>query len=224
MSHLLREHSPITEDGWELLDSEARERLAPRSRPASWSFLRAARLAVFGDDLGRVKEIGDPPAKESMAPSARSGPGRAARALRGRWLRAPTPIAAPRTPNWRRSSRPPRDRRRRERRRLPPLKAAGITGIVEASPHDPSVGEDFERYPRHVAKAVDALPEARVDWPYRLALGPDPHTLVLEISQHGGYPLLEHLREIVGGPLFWSPGVKGGSAQHARQQLPLRVR
>ena len=29
MSHLLREQAPITEAGWELLDAEARERLAP---------------------------------------------------------------------------------------------------------------------------------------------------------------------------------------------------
>ena len=32
---------------------------------------------------------------------------------------------------------------------------------------------------------------------------------MLETSEHGGYPLLEHLREIVGGPLVWAPGVDG---------------
>src|SRR2546423_334013 len=40
-------------------------------------------------------------------------------------------------------------------------------------------------------------------------LGPDAYTNVLETSEHGGYPLLEHLRKIVGGPLVWSPGVDG---------------
>ena len=29
MSHLLREHAPITEAGWSLIDDEARERLTP---------------------------------------------------------------------------------------------------------------------------------------------------------------------------------------------------
>src|ERR1700727_2728265 len=29
MSHLLREHAPITDDGWKLIDEEARERLLP---------------------------------------------------------------------------------------------------------------------------------------------------------------------------------------------------
>ena len=88
--------------------------------------------------------------------------------------------------------------------------AAGITSIAEASTHDPfPLGEDCERYPRHVSKAVDALRGAGIDGPYGMALGPAAHTNVLETSQHGGYPLLEHLREILGGPLVWAPGVDG---------------
>jgi len=31
---------------------------------------------------------------------------------------------------------------------------------------------------------------------------------VLE-TEHGGYPLLDHLRKIIGGPLVWAPGVEG---------------
>ena len=89
-------------------------------------------------------------------------------------------------------------------------KAAGIAGIAEVSQHDPiALGEDCERYPRHVAKAVEALLSAGIEGPYGLALGPDAYTRVLETSEHGGYPLLEHLREILGGPLVWAPGVNG---------------
>ena len=88
--------------------------------------------------------------------------------------------------------------------------AVGIKGIAESSPHDPiALGEDCERYPRHVAKAVERSARRGIDGPYGLALGPEAHTNVLETSQHGGYPLLEHLREIVGGPLTWAPGVEG---------------
>jgi uncharacterized linocin/CFP29 family protein len=88
--------------------------------------------------------------------------------------------------------------------------AVGISGIAESSPHDPiKLGKDCERYPRHVAKAVDTLRGAGIDGPYGLALSPKAHTDVLETSQHGGYPLLEHLREIVGGPLVWAPGLEG---------------
>jgi uncharacterized linocin/CFP29 family protein len=88
--------------------------------------------------------------------------------------------------------------------------AAGIVGIAQASPHDAiTLGEDCARYPRHVAVAIEALLGAGIDGPYGLALGPDAHTRVLETSEHGGYPLLEHLRKILGGPLVWAPGVRG---------------
>jgi uncharacterized linocin/CFP29 family protein len=89
-------------------------------------------------------------------------------------------------------------------------KAAGIVGVAEASAHDPiTLGDDCERYPRHVAKAIELLLTAGIDGPYGLALGPEAHTRVLETSEHGGYPLLEHLREILAGPLVWAPGVDG---------------
>ena len=32
---------------------------------------------------------------------------------------------------------------------------------------------------------------------------------MLETTEHGGYPLLDHLRKILGGPLVWAPGVDG---------------
>src|SRR2546430_962130 len=59
------------------------------------------------------------------------------------------------------------------------------------------------------ARAVEALLRAGVGGPYGLALGPEAYTRVLETSEHGGYPLFDHLRKIIGGPLVWSPGVQG---------------
>src|SRR4029079_13156820 len=80
------------------------------------------------------------------------------------------------------------------------------------SPHERiTLGEDCERYPRHIEKAVDTLRAAGIEGPYGLALGPDAHTRVLQTSEHGGYPLLEHLREILGGPIVWAPAVEGGT-------------
>ena len=32
---------------------------------------------------------------------------------------------------------------------------------------------------------------------------------MVETAEHGGYPLLDHLREILGGPIVWAPGVRG---------------
>jgi uncharacterized linocin/CFP29 family protein len=95
--------------------------------------------------------------------------------------------------------------------------AAGITGVTEASTQDPiTLGEDCARYPRHVAVAVDALRAAGVGGPYGLALGPEAHTRVLETSEHGGYPLLDHLRKILDGPIVWAPAVNGAAVLSMR--------
>jgi uncharacterized linocin/CFP29 family protein len=32
---------------------------------------------------------------------------------------------------------------------------------------------------------------------------------VAETAEHGGYPLFDHLKKIVGGPIVWAPGVDG---------------
>ena len=89
-------------------------------------------------------------------------------------------------------------------------KAADITGIADASTHDPiALGEDCERYPRHVAQAVEELLSAGVGGPYGLALGPEAYARVLESTEHGGYLVFDHLRKILDGPLVWAPGVAG---------------
>jgi uncharacterized linocin/CFP29 family protein len=220
MSHLLRRHAPITEGNWELLDSEARERLTPA--------LAARKLVDFdgphgwqysATNLGRTKEIADPPGQGVNAVQRQ--------VLALVELRASFAISRAELADADRGA---------EDADLGALddaahriavaentavfhgwKEAGITGILEASPHDSiELGEDCDRYPRHVAKAVDALLSVGVEGPYGLALGPEAHTRVLETSEHGGYPLLEHLREVVGGPLVWSPGVQGAAVLSVR--------
>lgn len=220
MSHLLREHAPITEGGWELLDSEARERLAPAlaarklvdfSGPHGWQY--------SATNLGRVKEIGDPPSKGV------NGAQRQVLALVE--LRAPFSVNRSELADADRGAEDADLNALDEAAHAIAVAenaavfhgwdAAGITGILEASPHDAiELGEDCERYPRHVAKAVEALLAAGVAGPYGLALGPETYTRVLETSEHGGYPLLEHLREVAGGPLVWSPGVKGAAVLSLR--------
>jgi uncharacterized linocin/CFP29 family protein len=220
MGHLLRGHAPITEAGWELLDAEARERLAPA--------LAARRLVDFdgphgwehsATGLGRVEEIGDPPG-EGVAGAQRQ-------VLALVELRAPFSVVRSELEDADRGAADPDLAALDEAaHRIAVAEnaavfhgwgAAGIAGVVEASPHDPiELGEDCERYPRHVAKAVEALLGAGIGGPYGLALGPEAYTRVLETSEHGGYPLLEHLREIVSGPLVWSPGVRGAAVLSTR--------
>jgi uncharacterized linocin/CFP29 family protein len=87
---------------------------------------------------------------------------------------------------------------------------AGIAGIAEASPHEAiPLGQNADVYPRSVARAVELLLNSGIAGPYGLALGRDEYTRVVETAEHGGYPLLDHLRKILAGPIVWSPGVRG---------------
>jgi len=213
VSHLLREHAPITDAGWQLLDAEARGRLTPG--------LAARKLVDFSGphgwehsatNLGRVRALAEEPGEGLVAAQ------REVLALLE--LRAPFSLARGELRDADRGAQDiDLDALDRAARRIAiaenravfhGLKAAGMSGITEAATHDPiALGEDCERYPRHVAHALQMLLHAGVEGPYGLALGPEAYTRVLEASEHGGYPLLDHLREIVGGPLVWAPGVRG---------------
>jgi uncharacterized linocin/CFP29 family protein len=89
--------------------------------------------------------------------------------------------------------------------------AGSITGITEASPHEPVIiGSDYDLYPSYVAAATSRLKLAGVAGPYALAIGPRCYTGVLEQTEMGGYPVLEHLKLILGGgPIVFAPGVDG---------------
>jgi uncharacterized linocin/CFP29 family protein len=88
--------------------------------------------------------------------------------------------------------------------------AAGIQGIAPASPHDAiPISDDYDQYPGAVARAVATLRTAGVSGPYAVALGPRCYTGVIETTEHGGYPVLEHIKLIAGGPVIWAPGVNG---------------
>jgi uncharacterized linocin/CFP29 family protein len=213
MSHLLREFAPITEVGWGLIDDEARERM----RPA----LAARKLVDFGGphgwehsatNLGRTRALADAPGDGLTAVQRR--------VLPIVELRAPFALSRDELRDADRGAEDVdldvldqaalRMATAENRAVFHGWEAAGITGIAEASTHDAiALGDDCERYPRHVARAVEALLCAGVAGPYGLALGPEAYTRVLETTEHGGYPLLEHLRKIIGGPLVWAPGVQG---------------
>jgi uncharacterized linocin/CFP29 family protein len=87
---------------------------------------------------------------------------------------------------------------------------AQIKGIAEASPHSPvSLGDSFGQYPTWVAMAVAVLRDAGVEGPYGIALGPRCYSGILETTEDGGYPILERVRLILGGPVVYAPAVDG---------------
>jgi uncharacterized linocin/CFP29 family protein len=213
MSHLLREHAPITQTGWDLIDEEARERLTPGlaarklidfSGPHGWEY--------SATNLGRTRPGAD---DQFEGVSARQR-----RVLAVVELRVPFAVSREELRDADRGAVDVNLDALDEAARLMAtaenraifhgFEAADISGIADVSTHEAiALGEDCDRYPRHVATAVEALLAVGIDGPYGLALGPDAYTRVLQTGEHGGYPLLEHLRKIIGGPLVWSPGVVG---------------
>jgi uncharacterized linocin/CFP29 family protein len=214
MSHLLREHAPITEATWQLLDDEARTRLTPAlaarklvdfAGPHGWEFSAA--------NLGRTTPLAGAPGDGVR--------GRQRRVLAVVELRAAFTLSRAELDDADRGAEDVdlaaldeaahRLATAENRAVFHGFDEAGITGIAQAATNDSiTLGDDCTAYPRHVARSLEALLQAGIDGPYGLALGPEAYTRVLETTEHGGYPLLEHLRKIVGGPLVWAPGVDGG--------------
>ena len=90
-------------------------------------------------------------------------------------------------------------------------KAGQIKGITESTSHSAlTLSADAEHYPTAVAEAVDVLRGAGIGGPYGLALSPGIYTEIVHTAEHGGHLLLDHLRQILGGPLVWAPGVEHG--------------
>ena len=213
MSHLLREQAPVTEASWHLIDDEARDRLTPA--------LAARKLVDFAgphgwehsaSNLGRTRSLADAPV-DGIAAEQR-------RVLAMVELSAPFTLARAELRDADRGARDidlaPLDEAAHRvataenRAVFHGWESADIVGIADASPHkEIALGQDCERYPRHVARAVEELLNAGVAGPYGLALGPKAYRRVLESTEHGGYPLFDHLRKILGGPLVWAPGVDG---------------
>jgi uncharacterized linocin/CFP29 family protein len=212
MNHLLRSLAPITDAGWTMLDEEARERLTPA--------LAARRLVDFSGPRGW---------EHSATNLGRSAPLESApcEGVEGR-RRQVLPLVELRADFELRREELRDGDRGADDIDLAPLDAAAhrvaiaenvavfhgwdgaIKGIAEASPHEQmALGETAERYPRHVAAAVERLLESGITGPYGLALGPDQHRRVIETAEHGGYPLLDHLSKILEGPIVWAPGVAG---------------
>lgn len=212
-NHLLRSHAPISQANWEEIDQEARERVVVA--------LAARRLVDFSGphgwehsatNLGRVEPIAQAPCPGVSGQRRRVLPLAEARAdftLSREELRAGDRGAA--DLDLEALDRAARNLAVAENKAVfHGWPQAGIQGVTEASPH-PAVPRPagFDDYPRPVAKAVELLLQSGIGGPYGLALGTDDYTGVIETAEHGGYPLFDHLRAILQGPIVWSPGVEG---------------
>jgi uncharacterized linocin/CFP29 family protein len=212
VTHLLRSHAPITDEGWKQLDEEVRQRIVPSlaarklvdfSGPHGWTHSAA--------NLGRVTSI-DPPATGLEAQQRRVLPLAELRVnfsvSRSELLDIDRGAA-----DFDLSALDSAARRIAEAENVAVFggwPAAGIPGIKGTATTSPvPLGDDVAHYPRHVARAVEMLLDAGISGPYGLAIGPDGYTGVVETTEHGGLIVFDHLRQILNGPIVWAPGVVG---------------
>lgn len=212
MNHLLRSLAPISDAGWKLLDDEARQRSVPA--------LAARKLVDFSGPHGWDYSATNLGRTERPEPSPSEGViGAQRRVLPLVEIRADFAVTRA---ELRDADRGADDTNLRELDTAAHQIAVAeniavfhgwpglITGIAEASPYEQTrLGEAADGYPRQVAGAVDRLLGSGITGPYGLALGREQYRRVSETAEHGGYPLLEHLRKILEGPIVWAPGVSG---------------
>ncbi|HWG72428.1 MAG TPA: family 1 encapsulin nanocompartment shell protein [Acidimicrobiales bacterium] len=214
MNHLLRELAPLSDAAWKEVDEEAKARLG--------TYLAARRLVDFSGpqgwdhsahNLGRTSAVADSPHADLRV--------RTRRVLPLVELRVPFSLARAELDDIERGAGGvdlgPLD----EAAKVIALAenvavfhgfaAGGIEGITQATSHGAiKVTGALDSYPTHVARAVQVLKEDGIGGPFGLALSSDVWTGVVETTEHGGYPLLEHLRRaIIGGPIVWAPGLEG---------------
>jgi uncharacterized linocin/CFP29 family protein len=213
MNHLLRSLAPITDSGWELLDSEAKQHLT--------AALAARKLVDFAGPRGWEHSA----TNLGRATAVAKAPGEGVTALQRRVLplvelRAAFTVSRDELRDHSRGARDvDLESLDTAAHRIAIVEniavfhgwpKADIAGIAEVSPHEAiPLGQNAEVYPRSVARAVELLLHSGISGPYGLALGRDEYTRVVETAEHGGYPLLDHLRKILEGPIAWSPGVTG---------------
>jgi len=213
MDHLYRELAPISDSAWEQIESEAKSRLVTHLAARKLVDLEGPRgWDHSATDLGRVDEV------ESPAEGVR---GARRRVLPLVELRAGFSVSREELDDADRGAGnielPELDEAVREialaenTTVFHGYAAAGMLGLTEASSHAPiPVEADMEQYPKVVARATDVLRRAGIGGPYGLAIDPDTYTVIVETTEHGGYLLLDHLRQILDGPVVWAPGVEGG--------------
>lgn len=213
MNHLFRDLAPISEAAWAEIEEEAKRSLE--------NFLAARRLVDFSGPhgweasavpLGTITALAKAPAdgvegaRRQVQPYVE---------LRSRFALKRDELDAVDRGHTSPDLQPVTDAARRialaeDRTVFHGYTDGEVQGVVDSSPHDPvELGDRFGEYPRWVAMGVARLRDAGVEGPYGIALGPRCYAGILETTEDGGYPVLERLRLILGGPAVYAPAVDG---------------
>ncbi|MHB1533173.1 MAG: family 1 encapsulin nanocompartment shell protein [Acidimicrobiales bacterium] len=212
MNHLLRELAPVPDAAWEQVDEEAKTRLT--------TYLAGRRLADFSGPHG-WGHAACPLGRSETISSLEDGiTARLRQVLPMVELHVPFTLSRAELDNAARGDEAidlaPLDKAARvmalaeNRAVFHGYPAAQIRGMTDAGGRSLEPETSWEHLAKVVATAVERLLLSGVGGPYGLALGDDAWVGVMESTEDGGYPLMDHLRQILGGAILWAPGVEGG--------------
>jgi uncharacterized linocin/CFP29 family protein len=87
--------------------------------------------------------------------------------------------------------------------------AAAIVGIRQGASNPViNLPHSVREYPNVIAQALTTLRLAGVNGPYAVLLDANVYTALGESSDEG-YPVIEHVKRLVGDKIIWAPGIKG---------------
>lgn len=219
MNDLLKELAPISAQAWSEIEDEARSTLK--------ATLAARKLVDFDGPLGWDASAISLGHNETLKRTPRKGVEARLRKVQPLVeLRVPFELSREALESVARGAKDPDLDPLREAARNVALsedlavfhgyKEAGIGGIMDASSEGQcSITEDYTEYVGVVAEAVYKLRNAGVDGPYAIALGPRCYT-GLSTTMFGGFPVIEHLRHILDGPIISAPAVDGAVVMSLR--------
>jgi uncharacterized linocin/CFP29 family protein len=219
MNSLLRDHAPISAEAWKEIDAEATQTLK--------TLLAARRLVDFKGPIGWDASAIPTGRTEKLATTLQDG------AVTR--LRLSQPLIEVRTPfELAREELDAIDRGARDadldavrnaaraaaiaedRAIFQGYTSAGIEGIFPASAQRAlTIPPSYENYPDVVAEATHRLRSEGVKGPYGIALGPRCYT-GLTRSTTRGYPIINHIRQLVDGPIVWAPAADGAVVMSMR--------
>lgn len=212
MNHLLRGLAPISDAGWAEIEGEATRTLKRT--------LAARRLVDFTGPQGwDAAAIGTGRSEPAAPPSGTQVQARKRHVLPMVELRVPFELSRSELDAIDRGARDPDTAPVTEAARAIAIAedraifygmpSAGIQGICEAqSAAAVPLDDDPATWPARIAVALNRLRDNGVDGPYAVALSERCYTSLTEATT-GGYPVLEHVRRMIGGPLVWAPALDG---------------
>jgi uncharacterized linocin/CFP29 family protein len=211
-NHLRRELSPLTERAWQLIETEARQALA--------TYLSARKLVEFSGPHGW--EFSAVPLGRVLDVRLEADPSVAAKLRKVQPIvevRVPFEIPASELDDIERGADPDFDCVVDAARQLALAedrtvyygsKTVAIEGIISASTQKPiTLSNDFQQFPGFVSEAIEQLRISGVSGPYAIALDADSYTALAKTTGLGGYPVLQHVRRFLDGPIVWAPGLQG---------------